>query len=125
MEPGTVTYNYLHTVVNAVSGGYVSRDDLHSRDSTAKIRTRVGIRLYRDKLNKEVATYNFVYSALFALISGIGNYTEESFEKNSNNLYENLRKLFAATTGTKYEQTGGVSDDVREMASLYNYLFAK
>jgi hypothetical protein len=112
--------------LSAVSEGFVSREDLYSDEATAKIRLFIGTQLYRDKINERLRLCNFAYSAIFALITGIGKYTEQSFEQNKEGLRTNFRQLFAAIAGTEYkkEEEDAVSSEVQQMVNLYNYLFS-
>jgi len=124
LEADTVVRDYYTNVLGAVSAGYVTRDDVRSDEYAAQIRTLAGVKLYRKQVNEKVAMLNMFYSAVYAMITGIGKYTQESFKTNDESFFSNYKGAYAAMTGIKPDDTeDDVPEGFREMADMYNYLF--
>jgi hypothetical protein len=126
LEADTATIKYAKTIYNAVSAGFISRDDLFSRDSSAKIRVRLGHRLYQEKQGKELAWLGFAYRAIFLLISG-HNGTDDS-QEHSEIIYDYYKTIWHYILGLAEKEkkdTRFGSEELDSLAELYNYLFKK
>jgi len=119
----TVIGNYLRNIVNAVSAGFISREDLHSRDPYAKIRVTAGLHFYQDKVRRDLAVLEFMYSAVSVIVTGAGSFSDESFNKNSDGLYKDYKRLHSVLRGVKFDENAQAKN-VHGMVQLYNYLFS-
>ena len=120
----TVSRKYLRAVFNAVSAGFVTQNDLFSREVYAKMRVAEGIRLYHEKVNKELDFLTFIYNAVNSVIAGAGSYTPESRKESNKKFYESYVKAFDSIIGVKREAKESVSDEAQNLIDTYKYLFS-
>ena len=119
-----MTENYLRNIVNAVSAGFICREDTYSCDPYAKIRVAAGLHFYREKVSRDFAVLDFAYSAVAAVITGAGAFSDESFNEYNDAFYRDYKRLHSVLRGVKYaKEDGSVPGNARILTQEYNYLF--